>query len=73
MCDVFGLYSTPQEVPAALPSVEAAPAVRGADEIVFQTVGIGLSDQDTIDNCRLIVETVGDNAPNQPSTFPLQK
>ena len=61
MCDAFSLYGTPQEVAAALPSMEAALAVRGADEIVFQTVGIGLSDQENIDNCRLIVETVGDD------------
>ena len=59
MADAFSLSGTPQEVAAALPNLEAELSARGVDELVFQTVGIGLDEDDTVANCELIIETVG--------------
>ncbi|WP_214104736.1 LLM class flavin-dependent oxidoreductase [Acrocarpospora catenulata] len=58
MVEAFSLAGTPQEVADRLPALEAELAARGADELVFQTVGIGLDDEQTVENCRRIIETV---------------
>ena len=55
MVEAFSLAGTPAEVSARLPLLEAELAGQGADELVFQTVGIGLSDEETVENCRRII------------------
>lgn len=62
MADAFSLSGTPDAVAAALPALEDEYAARGVDEIVFQTVGIGLDDEATVANCALILDTVGDTS-----------
>lgn len=55
MVEAFSLSGTPIEVAARLPLLEAELAEQGADELVCQTVGIGLSDEETVENCRRII------------------
>lgn len=55
MVHAFSLAGTAAEVADRLPGLEADLADLGADEVVFQTVGIGLTDEETVDNCRRII------------------
>lgn len=55
----FALAGTPDEVSADLVDLQTELGERGCDEVVFQTVGVGISDEETIDNCRQIIKTLG--------------
>jgi alkanesulfonate monooxygenase SsuD/methylene tetrahydromethanopterin reductase-like flavin-dependent oxidoreductase (luciferase family) len=55
MVDTLTLAGTPEEVRAGLERLEAWSAPRGVDELVLQTVGVGLEPQEAIDNCNAIV------------------
>ena len=58
MVAAFSLSGTPEEVRKDLAAWEATLTERGCTELVFQTIGIGLDDAETIDNCRLIIDTL---------------
>ena len=59
MVEAFSLAGRPEEIAARLPTLEQELAERGVDEMVFQTVGIGLDDAATVDNIRRIIEMAG--------------
>jgi hypothetical protein len=59
MVNDFALAGTPAEVQAQFNSLEVEYTKRGVTEIVFQTVGSGDNEEETIDNLSYIVETFG--------------
>ncbi|WP_169988518.1 LLM class flavin-dependent oxidoreductase [Microbispora sp. H10836] len=59
MAEAFSLAGTPEAIAARLPVLERELGERGVDEVVFQTVGIGLDDAATVDNIRRIIEAAG--------------
>lgn len=56
MVDDMTLAGTPEQVRTRLPAIEADLAQRGVDELVFQTVGKGLTPAEVLSNCRGIIE-----------------
>lgn len=64
LVDGLTLSGTAREVGARLPGLEAELARRGVDELVFQTVGVGLSTDVAVANCEAIV---GACAPRRPT------
>jgi alkanesulfonate monooxygenase SsuD/methylene tetrahydromethanopterin reductase-like flavin-dependent oxidoreductase (luciferase family) len=59
MAHAFSLSGTLADVSARILEIEAALEERGCSELVFQTVGIGLDDIETVENCRRIIEALG--------------
>jgi alkanesulfonate monooxygenase SsuD/methylene tetrahydromethanopterin reductase-like flavin-dependent oxidoreductase (luciferase family) len=57
LADALTLSGTSSDVADRLPAFEAALAERGIDEIVFQTVGVGLPQDVAVANCHAIVAT----------------
>jgi alkanesulfonate monooxygenase SsuD/methylene tetrahydromethanopterin reductase-like flavin-dependent oxidoreductase (luciferase family) len=64
MLDAMVLVGTPRQARERLPEIEARFAKAGADELVFQTVGTGLSDAEVVRNCRSIIDEL---APGNPA------
>lgn len=62
MADELALCGTPDEVRARLPEFEARFAAAGGDEVVFQTVGVGISDEEVVGNCERIIDLFGSSA-----------
>lgn len=61
MVDEFTLAGTPETVRARLDALDRSLGAAGVDEVVFQTVGAGISDDEVVENCRLIIESLGPN------------
>jgi probable F420-dependent oxidoreductase len=59
MVDAFALAGSPDEVRARLGEYEERFERADADELVFQTVGEGLSREEVVRNCARIVEVLG--------------
>ena len=59
MVNDFALAGTPSEVQDQYKSLETEYEKRGVTEIVFQTVGSGDNEEETIANLDNIVETFG--------------
>jgi hypothetical protein len=59
MVNDFALAGTPAEVQEQFSALEIKYAERGVTEIVFQTVGSGDDEEETITNLNNIVETFG--------------
>lgn len=57
MAEAFVLFGTRDVVRRKLAVIESELAERGVDEIVFQTVGVGLATDEVVRNCSLIVES----------------
>lgn len=56
LVDAITLSGTPAEVLAQVRSWERELAEDGIDEVVFQTVGVGLADAEVVANCQRIVD-----------------
>lgn len=56
MASELTLTGTPDSVSAELAQFEARFREVGADEVVFQTVGIGISDEEAVANCEQIID-----------------
>lgn len=67
MVDVLTLSGTPTQVRNRLPAFEERFAKAGADELVFQTVGTGLTDDEAMRNCRRLVDVLAPDTSNNPS------
>jgi alkanesulfonate monooxygenase SsuD/methylene tetrahydromethanopterin reductase-like flavin-dependent oxidoreductase (luciferase family) len=56
MVDELTVSGTPEGVRERLPRLEAELAEHGAEEVVFQTIGVGLTPEQTVENCAQIVD-----------------
>lgn len=59
MVDEFTLAGTPAAVRKRLAALERTLGAAGVEEVVFQTTGAGVSEDEVVQNCRLIIETLG--------------
>jgi alkanesulfonate monooxygenase SsuD/methylene tetrahydromethanopterin reductase-like flavin-dependent oxidoreductase (luciferase family) len=59
MLDALALSGTPAEVRTQVRELEARLQPLGIDEIVFQTVGVDVTDDEAVHNCELIIGTCG--------------
>lgn len=67
LVDALTLTGTAREVAARLPLLEAELAQRGIDELVLQTVGVGLSSDEAVANCEAIVSACAPRSHASPS------
>jgi alkanesulfonate monooxygenase SsuD/methylene tetrahydromethanopterin reductase-like flavin-dependent oxidoreductase (luciferase family) len=63
LVDELALAGTPSEVRARLALLEPELVSLGVTELVFQTVGADLSEQEIVANCQLIASELGPNVP----------
>jgi alkanesulfonate monooxygenase SsuD/methylene tetrahydromethanopterin reductase-like flavin-dependent oxidoreductase (luciferase family) len=63
LVDELALTGTESSVADKAARLEAELAELGVHEMVFQTVGIELSDEDTVRNCQAIIDSLGPRLP----------
>lgn len=63
LIDEIALAGTAEDVREAVLRLESELAVLGVDELVFQTVGAGMSEEDVVLNCAQIITTLARTSP----------
>jgi alkanesulfonate monooxygenase SsuD/methylene tetrahydromethanopterin reductase-like flavin-dependent oxidoreductase (luciferase family) len=67
MIDEFTLAGTAASVRRRLPEVERVLRDAGVSELVFQTVGAGIGDDEVVQNCRRIIRDITTAAEEEPA------